>query len=292
LKIGVIKIDNKILKYLKIWFSNYVQTFKHDDKNFQENIALKEKHTKQVCKEILNIGKQLGLNENELRLSEVIALFHDIGRFEQYARYKTFVDHESENHAELGVKILKENQVLNKFNKSIQSLILRTILYHNRFALPEGETNTCLFFSKLLRDADKLDIWRVVTDYYNQNSGKRNGILELGLPDTASFSDEVYQDMLNKRIVDVKHLKNLNDFKLLQMGWIFDINFVPTFHCIKTRHYLEMIRQVLPESEKIEKIFGVAQAYLDKKISTPDKIKVINLDYSRVKVAVDARRGG
>ena len=159
------------------------------------------------------------------------------------------------------------------FNKSIQTLILRTILYHNRLSIPEGETNTCLFFSKLLRDADKLDIWRVVTDYYNQNNGERNGLLELGLPDTAGFSDKVYQDMLNKRIVDVKYLKNLNDFKLLQVGWIFDINFVPTFHCIKTRHYIKKIRQVLPESEKIETIFGVIQVYLDEKTSTREEIR-------------------
>ena len=270
---GKIKIDKKTLENLKNWFSNYVQSFTHEDKYFQENIALKEKHTLQVCKEILNLGEQLGLNENERRLSEVIALFHDIGRFEQYAKYKTYVDGKSENHAELGVKILKENQVLNMFNKSIQTLILRTILYHNRLSIPEGETNTCLFFSKLLRDADKLDIWRVVTDYYNQNNGERNGILELGLPDTAGFSDKVYQDMLNKRIVDVKHLKNLNDFKLLQVGWIFDINFVPTFHCIKTRHYIKKIRQVLPESEKIETIFGVIQVYLDEKTSTREEIR-------------------
>jgi len=234
-------------------------------KNFQENIILKEKHTIQVCKEILKIGEQLGLNDNELRLAEIIALFHDVGRFEQYARYKTFVDRESEDHAELGVKILEENRVLNRFDESMQSLILRTILYHNRAALPEEDTDTCLFFSRLLRDADKLDIWRVVTDYYNQKNGKSNGAIELGLPDTAGFSDEVYQDLLNMRIVDIKHLKNLNDFKLLQIGWIFDINFAPTFQSIKTRHYLEMIRQVLPESEKIDKIFAVIQSYLSEK---------------------------
>ena len=29
-----------------------------------------------------NIGNQLGLNDNELNLDEIIALFHDIGRFE------------------------------------------------------------------------------------------------------------------------------------------------------------------------------------------------------------------
>jgi len=261
-----IEVDKQIVKNLKSWFFNYVQTFKHGDKNFQENIILKEKHTMKVCKEILNIGEQLELNGDELRLSEIIALFHDIGRFKQYARYKTFVDGKSENHAELGVKILKENKVLNRFDNSIQSLILRTISYHNRAALPEEETDTCLFFSKLLRDADKLDIWRVVTDYYNRNNGKRNGAIELGLPDTAGFSDEIYQDLIKKRIVDIKHLQNLNDFKLLQAGWIFDINFAPTFKSIKKRHYLEMIRHVLPESQNIGKIFSVMQMYLDKKM--------------------------
>lgn len=268
-----ISIGKNDVQHLKDWFLNYVQTFKQGDKNFQENIALKEKHTRKVCEEILDIGERLGLNEDELRLSEVIALFHDIGRFEQYARYETFLDGKSENHAELGVKILKENKVLNHFDETMQSLILRTISYHNRAALPEDETDTCLFFSRLLRDADKLDIWRVVTDYYNRDNGERNGAIELGLPDTAGFSDAVYRDLINKRIVDIKHLQNLNDFKLLQAGWIFDINFAPTFVSINKRHYLEMIRNVLPESEKIDKIFSVINAFIGEQIIIPDKIK-------------------
>ena len=259
-----ISINKKNVQYLRDWFSNYVKTFKHGDKNFQENIILKEKHTMQVCKEILNIGEQIELNNDELHLSEVIALFHDIGRFEQYAHYKTFVDRKSENHAELGVKILEENRVLNRFDESMQSLILRTISYHNRASLPEEETDTCLLYTKLLRDADKLDIWRVVTDYYHQKNGRRNVALELDLPDTPEFSEKVYQDLINMRIVDIKHVKNLNDFKLLQMGWIFDINFDPTFRCIKSRHYMEMIGDVLPKSYDIQKIINVIQLYLYK----------------------------
>jgi len=250
-----IKIDKKNVVNLKNWFSNYLTNFKSDNSELQRNIKLKEDHTRRVVKEILDIGKALELNSNELYLAEIIALLHDIGRFEQYARYKTFVDSKSEDHAELGVKILKKDDVLNEFNESIKSLIFRTILYHNRATLPEHETEICLFFTKLLRDADKLDIWRVVTDYYHQKNGIRNGAIELDLPDTPGFSEEVYQDLMNKRIVDIKHVKNLNDFKLLQIGWIFDINFDITMQTIKSRRYLEMIRDVLPKSEKIQIIF-------------------------------------
>jgi putative nucleotidyltransferase with HDIG domain len=250
-----IKIATKNVTNVENWFSIYLTTFKSDNSELQQNIKLKEDHTRRVVQEILNIGKALELNRDELNLAEVIALLHDIGRFEQYARYSTFVDRKSEDHAKLGVRILKEDDVLKEFSESIQSLIFRTILYHNRAKLPENETETCLFFTKLLRDADKLDIWKVVTDYYHQKNGKRNGAIELDLPDTPEFSEEVYQDLMNKRIVNIKHVKNLNDFKLLQIGWIFDINFDITRQAIKSRRYLELIRDVLPKSEKIELIF-------------------------------------
>jgi hypothetical protein len=256
-------ITKKDLNDLKAWFDNYVYTFKTGDENQQKNIALKEEHTRRVCREIFDIGKELGLDEHSLFLSETIALFHDIGRFEQYARYQTFVDSRSVDHALLGVKILEDNSVLRSLDKPVQDLILQTIRYHNRATLPREETETCLFFAKLLRDADKLDIWRVVTDHYHQEKDKRNDAIEYGLPDTPVISGEVYHDLMNQKIVDITHVRNLNDFKLLQIGWIFDINFSPTLQRVKTRHYLDMIRAVLPNTKKIQDIFTVAQSFLN-----------------------------
>ncbi len=256
-------IEKKAIKELKEWFTHYVQTFKYGNRELKQNTILKEEHTLQVCNEIIELAEQLKLKNSERRLAEIIALFHDIGRFEQFARYKTFVDKQSENHAELGIKISKNYGVLDQFEDSTQSLIYRTIKYHNLAELPPDEMQTCLFFSKLLRDADKLDIWRVVTDYYHRENGKRNGAIELDLPDTPGISDEVYQDLLNKKIVNIYHMKNLNDFKLLQVGWIFDINFAATFRAVRSRSYLEKIREVLPESEKINTIFSVFHSYLD-----------------------------
>jgi len=260
----MIDIPNELVHDLNDWFFSYVQTFKDGDAKAL-NIVLKEEHTRRVCREIADIGEQLGLHDDELRLAEVIALFHDIGRFEQYARYKTFMDQQSEDHAELGVKILKRLGVLDRCEESTKDLIFRTIQYHNRAVLPQGETKTCLFFTKLLRDADKLDIWRVVTDYYRRKDGERNGALELDLPDTPGFSDAVYQGLVNRKIVDMNHVKTLNDFKLLQVGWIFDVNFEPTLRAVRSRRYLEMIRDVLPKSEKIDAVFSIIHAYLEER---------------------------
>ena len=250
-----IKVSKESLAEIKNWFADYVGTFKKGDPEIQENIELKEDHTSRVCKEILKIGEKLGLNDDELRLAEIIALLHDIGRFEQYSRYKTFMDSKSENHAELGIDILERTGVLKQFNDTIQYLIKRSIKYHNYPSLPVEETETCLFYSKLLRDADKIDIWKVVTDYYHRKDGKRNTALELELPDTRGFSEEVLRGLRNRQAVHMKNVRNLNDFKLLQAGWIFDINFKPSLELVKQRLYLEKIKAALPESQEIDEIF-------------------------------------
>lgn len=250
-----INLNKAIVSDLKNWFSYYLGKFKYDDYESQRNLDLKREHTERVSREIILIGNQIALKEDELNLAEIIALFHDIGRFEQYRKYRTFSDQRSENHAELGIDVLEKHKVLSVFDKKIQRLIICSIRYHNRPTLPGNETKTCLFYSKLIRDADKLDIWKVVTDYYHRNNNEKNVALELELPDTPGISEEVYDAMMKGRIVEMKHVRNLNDIKLLQAGWIYDINFKPTFEAVKSRRYIELLRDALPESEKISQIF-------------------------------------
>ncbi len=252
-----ISVSTEEVKELKEWFADYVHTFQHSEPEKQQNIDMKRWHTLRVCAEISSLGTQLGLNDSELRLAEIIALLHDIGRFEQYARYHTFMDGRSENHAELGVAIIMKSGILDRFDNEIRNLIVRSVQYHNRAALPPDEPEPCLFFSKLIRDADKLDIWKVVTDYYSRRETMRNKAIELDLPDTPGFSEEVYHDLINQRIVDIGHIKNLNDFKLLQIGWVFDVNFQPTLDRIRERRYLKMIGEALPPSDRVNRIFSV-----------------------------------
>ena len=256
-------IQEKTLARLKRWFEGYADAFHTGDPEHDRNIDLKIGHTRRVCTEILDIGRSLHLDNNDLRLAEVIALFHDLGRFGQYDRYGTFHDLKSEDHAALGVKVLNSSAVLEGIHRDAQGLIKRVVGYHNGRTLPENETEDCLFFTKLLRDADKLDIFRVVTDYYKEKDGSRNGSIELDLPDAPDVSEEVCADLKAGRIVKTASLRTLNDFKLLQMAWIYDVNFPRTFQLIRDRGYLEVIRDALPQSETIDEIYGKVRAYLE-----------------------------
>lgn len=263
-----VKINFRQLEDIKNWFFTYVDNFKSGDDALTENTLLKENHTIRVCNEILTLGNALELRTDELYLAEITALLHDIGRFEQYARYKTFVDAKSLNHAALGTEIVERNKVLSAIDASTQRLILRIIRYHNLAYLPEDETAECLFFARLLRDADKLDIWRVVTRYYQRGNRLRNEALELDLPDTEEISESVYTDLMNDRIVNIRHINSLNDFKLLQAGWVFDLNFKQTFYAVKTRRYLDKIREALPNTEKINAVFDNIRRYMALKFTS------------------------
>jgi len=261
-------IHEKTVARLKRWFEEYADGFHTEGPEHDRNIDLKIEHTRRVCTEILDIGRSLHLDNKDLRLAEVIALFHDLGRFEQYDRYGTFNDLKSEDHARLGAKILNNSAVLEGIHRDTQELILRVVRHHNGRTLPENETTDCLFFTKLLRDADKLDIFRVVTDHYRKKHGTRNGSIELDLPDAPNVSEEVCADLKAGRIVKMASLRTLNDFKLLQMAWIYDVNFPRTFQLIRDRGYLEVIRNALPQSETIADIYGTVWAYLEAHCTT------------------------
>ncbi len=253
------------LKKFSEWFAGYLRPFETGDEEVRRNTLLKKEHTRRVRAEITGLGRELGLKKEELLLADTLTLFHDLGRFEQYSRYRTFVDRDSEDHAALGVKILKVNRVLAGLDEETRGLLLKAISYHNRISLPDKESPRCLFFTRLLRDADKLDIFKVVTDYYQRSEPARDRAIELGLPDTPGFSPDVYQALLRREIVRADRLRNLNDFKLLQVGWIYGLNFPPALARVRRRRYLAIIRAYLPRTEKIDRILKMSGDYLREK---------------------------
>jgi putative nucleotidyltransferase with HDIG domain len=255
-------LDARTIDDLKAWFDAYVAAFTSENGELQRNFDLKKEHTARVCTEILALGRQLGLDAGQLCLAEIAALFHDLGRFEQYARYGTFADSRSVDHARLGVQILRKKKILDGLEEGGRDLVLRAIGWHNRAALPAEADPTSLFFARLLRDADKLDIWRVVTDYYRQDNPVPNAALEMGLPDTPAISDVVTADLLAGRIVDIRQVQNLNDLKLLQVGWVFDLNFPPSYRRLRDQGYLDIIRASLPGTETVNRIFAAVNKVL------------------------------
>jgi hypothetical protein len=252
------------LAHFKKWFADYVAGFYIDHPADNSTIRLKEKHTERVCENMILLGKASGLSDEEMVLTETMALFHDVGRFKQYAVYGTFKDADSENHALLGLRELAAHNVLDVCTKEEKKWITKAIANHNAITIPEKENGKSLFFSRLLRDADKLDIWRVFIDYYNTRDEQPNPVVEFGLPDDSSFSPQVLSAFSEERFVLFKDLRTVNDFKLLLLSWVFDLNFSFSIQLVKDRRYIEKIEAILPDSQETKKVLKHINDYMDR----------------------------
>jgi len=257
------------LNYFNEWFSEYVATFRRGDRVWDKIIALKEAHTRRVCKEIRMISGALRLSDDAIRVAEATALFHDVGRFRQYRDYGTFNDSASRNHAELGLDVLAENQVLSRCGAVERHIVQQAIRYHNMRLLPKEQDAKIVFFAKLLRDADKLDIFRVMIELYTGTVPGKTSFITHHLPDNGHISSNLMNHIENRQLIDIKNVKTLNDMKLLQISWIFDLNFPVSLKLFKQRHYLETIISTMPQSAaanpgKLDRVAKAAKQYLKK----------------------------
>ena len=259
---------NSLMKKYITWFNTYVESFINKYPDLSENIKLKAGHSHKVHSEIIGLANALNLSENEKFIAELIGLFHDVGRFNQFIKYRTFSDSELQNHADLGIEALKENSVLKDLKPKEQEIIYKAIYNHSRAEIDEDKNEKVIFFSKMIRDADKLDIWRLITEYYMVREQKTNKTLELDLPDSYDVTPDVLNAIVNQKVVLKKSLKTLSDFKLLQIGWLFDLNFEYSIQRVYDKEYLDKIFDTLPETDKINQIKEIVDAYFDKHIKT------------------------
>lgn len=261
-------MDIKYLKRFKDWFEEFTDGYLHPaGPKDRENLALKVKHTLDVCENIIGIAKGESLQENDVRLAEAVALLHDVGRFPQYAKWRSYRDSVSENHGELGFRVIKDAGILNALPPAEREIILQAVKYHNAYSMPHIG-GKALIMLKLLRDADKLDIWRL----FLESGGNRfrdeetSGIF-LGLSDTPGYSEDFLSAIFDGKQPPLGRAKNINDFRLLLLSWIYDLNFGASFRLLLERGYIDKIAEQLPRTKKIKKLavaikkFSVARSH-------------------------------
>ncbi|MGB9715248.1 MAG: HD domain-containing protein [Thermodesulfovibrionales bacterium] len=254
------------LEFFKNWFTQFVRSYYSPNPEDQRNINLKEVHTFKVCENIIEIAKDLGSSENETMIAETIALFHDIGRFPQYEKYKTFKDSLSVNHAYLGVQTLTNKNVLKDIPEAERKIIFQAVRFHNAFSIPKNEKEEIVFFIKLIRDADKLDIWRVFIDYYDLSEKERASAAGLGLPETSDYSTDLISYIYKGQVVPQSKLKSMNDFKIMHLSWVYDLNFKASFRLLKERRYIDRIILHLPDDENFKNVSSILKEYINERL--------------------------
>jgi hypothetical protein len=256
----------QLIKF-KAWFDNFVAQFYGNDEFINANIKLKQDHSARVCDEMLYLADELHLDDNRRLLAETIALFHDVGRFPQFVKYQTYSDPKSINHCLLGVEVLQKENILDGIPDDERQIIETAIRYHGEKVLPPQLSGDALLLSKMIRDADKLDIFNVVINAYTQKRDDPDNFkLEIELPDVPAVTPEVLDAILSGRLIEYKSLRTLNDMKLCILGWVYDVNFPATLKRLKQRRHIETVFEFLPATPHILKAREKIFAYVEDRI--------------------------
>lgn len=259
---------------IKTWFDGYVAGFYGGDEYINANIKLKDVHSRCVCGEMRYLAEALALSEDQKAIALAIGLLHDVGRFEQFKKYRTYKDHESVNHCTLGVEVLRRSDVLGDLDAAERQIIEKAVEYHGLKELPPGLVDQTLLFARMIRDADKIDVFRVIGEYqklYEQD--RDNFLLEIELADEPRCSPEIIDAIMNERLIDYSRLQTLNDMRLMQVGWVYDINFAATLERIEQRKNIQMLLGCLPQTEEMRRIEEKIITYVDSRLRGSNKTR-------------------
>ncbi len=259
------------LTYFRSWFADYSRSYYSADKEDQKNILLKVEHTEHVCRNIVAIAGGSSLSEDQVRLAEAVALFHDVGRFRQYMKYKTFRDAVSINHGLLGSKILIEENLLQRLPGDEQQLIIQAVKFHNAFAIPAMLPGDIILFLKLIRDADKVDIFRVFIKYYESPQEERASATAFSVPDTPEYSAVMISCIKNRKVASYANIRTENDFKLMKLSWVYDMHFNESVRLLVEGDYVNSIINKLPQTREICSAVTVLRDYVSERLKNEEQ---------------------
>ena len=259
----------KLLHEMHTWMNAYMRSFRTNDPEVMRGIQLKEIHTCYVTAHARALAKHLGCYAHDMAIAEIIGLFHDVGRFRQYARYRTFNDAASEDHAELGLKVLAEEDILAPLSDADAEVVRFAIKYHNKKEIAETDDERKLFFAQVIRDADKLDIYRVLLPFLTPEGAEQAPNF---VPSDAAqeVSPDFVADFAAGRQADYYRLRTHGDRKIVRLMWIYDINFMWTLRRIVERGYVDAFIASLPAQEGIAEGVARLRDYIERRCAKND----------------------
>ena len=233
-------------------FEKYVNNY--DLNNIK--IKLKYDHSIRVMQLSQKYSKKLGFSDYDIKLASLIGLLHDIGRFEQLKQYDSFEDEKTIDHANLGVKILFCDGLIEKFwnKKEDYELIEFAIKNHNKMKVEETTNERFLKFAKLIRDIDKIDIIYLL-GYLSELDTK---------PSNDLINPKIINSIKNYELSSYKDIRNINDSIALKFAYTYDINYDECLEEFKQNLYY--FYKQINFDERFKEIFETVNKYIDERI--------------------------
>ena len=215
-------------------------------------IKLKIDHTYRVAGLCDRIAGSIGADRD---FAWLCGMLHDVGRFEQIRRYNTFVDAASVDHAQFGADLLFKEGLIERFEIEPEEqwlgLLERVIRNHSLYRLEPGLSEEEQKYCNILRDADKVDIFRVNCDtppeeIYNVTTEQLVN---------SSVSEEV-KECFRGRTAVLRSLKKYPaDFIVGHICLVFELVYPISAEIAREQGYLDRMLGFRSENEETQEWF-------------------------------------
>lgn len=198
-------------------------------------------------------------NEEEIVIMQLIALFHDIGNFEQ--KNYNYLDNSEEDSTMKSIEILFDDGLIRKITDETKydNMIKVAIFCHNKDGLPKNIDEKMICACNIMKDIHKLEELRMVINYpYIDNRINT-------YPSTLVYNEFKLFRPLKRELSD-----NNADNILIVMSNLFGLNYKISYSIVEEKQYIEKItNSLIYEDRKIEKFFKqieiVLRNYIKKK---------------------------
>lgn len=240
-------IDN-----LKEVFRNHVEKY---DMN-ETAIIRKFYHSYRVMDLCMLLAKYNNFNEENTEIAMLTGLLHDYSRFEQWTKYKTYSDINSVDHGDLAVeRLFDDNQIIDYCtNKEYYDEIRDAVKYHNKYDYPDYLSDHNKLLCKIVRDADKLDIFYLL--------GINDDLIH---EDDCLISDEIRNEFYNYKSIKHEDTKSKSDNIILILAMVFDLNFKYSFEHLKKYNLIDKIYEKIKNKDKFKSYFDFINKYIEKR---------------------------
>lgn len=268
-------------EHIKKTFQEY--TDRYDSTN--PKIKLKIDHTYRVADLCEQIAQSLELSAAEVDLAWLSGMLHDVGRFEQLRRYNTFSDAQSIDHARFAVELLYDEGLIADYVPEISTTelvadartwrsmggvnesytaqsedmplsdILQTLRIaigeHSAYRIQKGLDERTRMFCQILRDADKVDIFRVICDTPMEEvyGFQTKDILR------SAITPEVMQAFYEHHAVLRKLKKCPADYIVAHGSLTFELVYPESLRIAKEQGYLKQMMSFQSENPDTTEIF-------------------------------------
>lgn len=230
-------------------FKKYIKNYDMEDKR----IYYKYLHSFDTMKISAYLAKELKLNKDDIRLAKELGLLHDIGRFNQIKVYNSMNDKKANNHGLIGVEVLFNENYIKEFNidEKHYDIIKVAIINHAQDDINNRLTEREMLFCKLIRDADKIAIFKVVNKFLKDT----NGVI----------SPELKKEFYEHLKVNFSLIKTNADDIVKTLSYVFDINFSCSFkYLLKNKTLLKLEKKL--NNSALKEYFNEVNTYIKERV--------------------------